>query len=210
MTASLTQWHATAVAPSQGRWLFGLIARRFYARSCAVTKTLFTQVRNSDRFLRRYRSATDVILARVSLFGIVPFPERLSQSFQSSASGDCATELDQLLETAGFCRLRGFPPVGGYASWRDESRHSIIIGLEGWVAIMPLFAASAASHELMHCGQQVNANAFTLEWTSDGLTVGEWIYLELHAHLYGSRLWLASLSFLPCVFAILVASELFF
>lgn len=110
-------------------------------------------------------------------------------------------KLDALLDNTKFYELKAWPPVIGWASSTGLRSNSFILGLEGWVACIPLLASSAAGHELMHCAQHIIYGVFDMEWSTGTAEEpsnarGRAIGWEVHASIAGGPLAFASLIFM--------------
>lgn len=179
-------WKVIQLPPRKRRWFLGRLKRRLLGRESQRTKSLICGVRQSDRFGLNLERALRLLGRQTRFFRFIGMSPRLRKSLRVLSVEDVEQELDSLLSQAIFCRQCAFPPVGGYASWLDESRNTAIVGLERPVASVPLVAPRAASHELIHCVQHVCGALFDLEWSECGLTRWESLYIEFHAHVSAS------------------------
>ena len=78
-------------------------------------------------------------------------------------------DFDRVMDHTRFRLVRGDVPIGGYAGKTSRKGEEFVVGLEGWVSVLPLLSSSAADHELMHCVQHACRRVFDLEWVEQGL-----------------------------------------
>jgi len=180
VTHSRKPWRALALPPRRDR-VFGLVRRRIVKRRSSKVRRLFGRVRQSWWFSLKLRFAVFLLEWRRLLIGGGALPQRFLEY-----SASVGAELDRLLAGAEFCRLRAFPPVGGYASWRDASRTTAVTGIGEWVYYLPPIRGEAAGHELVHFVQQVCRGVFDQEWSTSRLPRWKVALYELHAHVVGS------------------------
>ena len=137
----------------------------FRLKACVVMFLLFLFTPAS------WKKGSEPVLKRFPAFR-----RRLKKSLDSELAG----AKYYILEPRWLCRAIG------WAGTRCKSR-KIILGLERWACRLPLFAASAADHELTHCVQQVWCGALTDEWLPQkfSATCGKKLFFEPPAIIIG-------------------------
>ena len=180
-------WQRVELPPRFRTPFLVVIPRRLFFRECGKSRSLVDGVRRSLCF--RLKMYLGLLLLDYYKGGRLP-----PWGILLGHAVPVVTALDCLLEQSKICQVRSIPPVGGYASWCSDTDRLPLLGAEQWIRCLPVLGRSAICHEMMHLLQQICVQVFDREWgiADSRLPYGQAMWLETHAHLVGSPLWITT------------------